>query len=96
MSQGLSGSGALNPTGLGQGMPGGNAPGAWGQLPSQVTAQQVVSVVQELVEERERARRVKDYTKADAIREQLRKHGIKLNDDTRTWLQPGGVHGDEG
>eukprot|EP01063_Lacrimia_lanifica_P017280 TRINITY_DN2412_c0_g1_i1.p2 TRINITY_DN2412_c0_g1~~TRINITY_DN2412_c0_g1_i1.p2 ORF type:complete len:209 (+),score=74.79 TRINITY_DN2412_c0_g1_i1:58-684(+) len=78
------------------GMPPHGAPPAWQsgqQLPSQVTAQQVIEVVQQLVEERERARRVKDYSKADAIREQLRKHGIKLNDDSRTWLQPNGQVG---
>eukprot|EP01060_Flectonema_neradi_P013576 TRINITY_DN20338_c0_g1_i1.p1 TRINITY_DN20338_c0_g1~~TRINITY_DN20338_c0_g1_i1.p1 ORF type:complete len:222 (+),score=64.91 TRINITY_DN20338_c0_g1_i1:24-668(+) len=50
-------------------------------------------VVQQLVEERERARRVKDYSKADSIREQLRKQGIRLNDDNRTWLHPNGATG---
>ena len=60
-----------------------------GSLASQQT---FIEIVQQLVEERERSRRVKDYTRADAIREQLRKQGIKLNDDARTWLHPNGMH----
>eukprot|EP01059_Diplonema_ambulator_P031104 TRINITY_DN5618_c0_g2_i1.p1 TRINITY_DN5618_c0_g2~~TRINITY_DN5618_c0_g2_i1.p1 ORF type:complete len:223 (+),score=57.66 TRINITY_DN5618_c0_g2_i1:68-670(+) len=55
--------------------------------------QQLYNTIQQLVEERERARRVKEYSKADFIREQLRKQGIKLNDDTRTWTHPNGIIG---
>ena len=58
-----------------------------------LAAESFTEVVQQLVEERERARRVKDYSKADNIREQLRKQGIRLNDDTRTWLHPNGTTG---
>ena len=51
-----------------------------------------IDMVQQLVEEREKMRRIKDYSKADAIREKLRKQGVKLNDDARTWLHPNGMH----
>eukprot|EP01064_Diplonema_japonicum_P037383 TRINITY_DN872_c0_g1_i1.p1 TRINITY_DN872_c0_g1~~TRINITY_DN872_c0_g1_i1.p1 ORF type:complete len:210 (+),score=20.74 TRINITY_DN872_c0_g1_i1:52-681(+) len=60
---------------------------------SPTPSDQLFNAIQQLVEERERARRVKEYAKADFIREQLRKQGIKLNDDSRTWTHPNGTIG---
>eukprot|EP00659_Diplonema_papillatum_P019963 gene19963-30711_t len=68
------------------------APALVPPTPTNMNEQTFVEAVQEFIEQRERARRVKDYAKADAIREHLRRQGIKVNDDARTWLHPNAVN----
>jgi len=49
--------------------------------------------LQRLVDERQEARRARDYDEADRLRENLRGMGVEVNDSELSWKGPGGLGG---
>eukprot|EP01062_Namystynia_karyoxenos_P076339 TRINITY_DN7474_c1_g3_i1.p3 TRINITY_DN7474_c1_g3~~TRINITY_DN7474_c1_g3_i1.p3 ORF type:complete len:336 (+),score=112.49 TRINITY_DN7474_c1_g3_i1:87-1094(+) len=54
---------------------------------------QPVHPISQKLQDRQDARREKDYTKADQIREELQAEGVQFDDDTRTWEDSEGTCG---
>merc|ERR1719321_2499466 len=52
--------------------------------------------IQKLVDERNDARRSRDFDTADKIRDQLREKGVSFDDTMGTWTGPGGLKGTTG
>eukprot|EP00932_Pfiesteria_piscicida_P017080 SRR837773.3979.p3 GENE.SRR837773.3979~~SRR837773.3979.p3 ORF type:complete len:165 (-),score=16.47 SRR837773.3979:123-569(-) len=49
--------------------------------------------IQDLVDDRQQARRDRDFGKADDLRNQLRDLGVNVDDTALTWRGPGGLEG---
>mmetsp|Transcript_64158 Transcript_64158/g.101780 ORF Transcript_64158/g.101780 Transcript_64158/m.101780 type:complete len:164 (-) Transcript_64158:193-684(-) len=52
--------------------------------------------IQALVDERNDARRERDWDRADKLRDELREMGVSFNDTNGTWTGPGGLSGQTG
>merc|ERR1712079_312548 len=52
-----------------------------------------VDRIQKIVDDRQLAKRARDFKKADALRTELRNMGVELNDKDFTWTGPGGISG---
>jgi len=50
-------------------------------------------VIQEMIRDREEARRGKDFARADMVRDELRNHGVELDDKEAMWRTAGGRMG---
>jgi len=50
-------------------------------------------VIQEMIRDREEARRGKDFARADMVRDELRNHGVELDDKEAIWRTAGGRMG---
>ncbi|CAE7483604.1 cysS [Symbiodinium natans] len=49
--------------------------------------------IQDMVDERQAARRDRDFDKADRMREELKDMGVRIDDTQLTWNAPGGLRG---
>ena len=49
--------------------------------------------IQQMVDERQAARRDRDFDKADRMREELKELGVRIDDTQLTWNAPGGMRG---
>ncbi|CAE7508233.1 cysS [Symbiodinium pilosum] len=49
--------------------------------------------IQQMVDERQAARRDRDFDKADRMREELKDMGVRIDDTQLTWNAPGGLRG---
>jgi len=49
--------------------------------------------IQQMVDERQAARRDRDFDKADRMREELKELGVRIDDTQLTWNAPGGLRG---
>mmetsp|Transcript_30065 Transcript_30065/g.70810 ORF Transcript_30065/g.70810 Transcript_30065/m.70810 type:complete len:165 (-) Transcript_30065:33-527(-) len=49
--------------------------------------------IQSMVDERQAARRDRDFDKADRMREELKDMGVRIDDTQLTWNAPGGLRG---
>mmetsp|Transcript_130854 Transcript_130854/g.240680 ORF Transcript_130854/g.240680 Transcript_130854/m.240680 type:complete len:262 (+) Transcript_130854:128-913(+) len=52
------------------------------------------SSIQKLIDERQDARKAKDFDKSDRLREELRSMGVQVNDDECSWTGPDGMSGE--